>query len=137
MKKRTIAMAMILALVWACASCAPAGEFYVEDETPGDFAERVESLADFSAEAILGEPVFFGEVKTAERAAECAEQVWSEVYGEDAILRQRPYRVQYDKISGIWCVCGDGAYLQGACGGVAVAYIARDDGELLAIVHGE
>ncbi len=128
---------LLLAVILIISACASEKEFYVEDTESFEFQESSAHLKDFSAKKIVGRPVFFGEVKTAEQAASFAEQIWVEVYGKDQILQQRPYIVRYDKEQGVWLVNGDSGYLNGGVGGVAYAYIASDDGELLAIVHDE
>ena len=128
---------ILLAVTIILCSCAVDEEIYIEDVTPFDFHEDSVYLTEFSAEMILGRQVFFGEVETAEKAARCAEEVWIEVYGEEQILQQRPCIVQYNEEQEVWCVKGNSAYLDGALGGVAYAYIARDDGQLLVIVHDE
>lgn len=122
-----------MALLGACA--AEAG-LYTEDTELYSFPEDAYFLEEFSAEKIVGEPVVFGAIETAGQAAKCAELVWFEVYGKQ-ILQQRPYIIQLDEQKGVWRVSGNPAHLDGVVGGVAEAYIVKDDGELLAVLHGK
>ncbi len=84
----------------------------------------------FSAENFFGEPVSYGEIETAERAAECFVDVWTRLGEEDYIRDQMPYIVTYYTEQDMWYVSGSMEEI--VAGGVCHA-IFLTDGELLAV----
>jgi hypothetical protein len=86
-------------------------------------------MAGFSAEELFGEPMSYGEIETAERAAECFVDVWTRLGEEDYIREQMPYIVNYYTEQEMWYVSGSMEEI--VPGGVCHATFSKD-GELLA-----
>ncbi|HVU18713.1 MAG TPA: YbbC/YhhH family protein [Candidatus Didemnitutus sp.] len=59
--------------------------------------------------------------------------VWSPVYGEEHISSEKPYHAEL--IDGVWHV--DGSLPSDSLGGVAHAEIAKEDGRILDMWHGQ
>jgi hypothetical protein len=79
-----------------------------------------------------------GYVPDAETAIKIAVVVWSRIYGEREIAQERPYRATLE--DGIWTVQGTLPKDPGGgpvFGGTAFAMIAKADGRILHIAHGE
>jgi len=80
-----------------------------------------------------------GYVPDAETAIKIAVVVWSRIYGEREIAGEKPYRAALK--DGVWTVWGsmpeDPSGKLTFVGGVAYAKIAKADGRILAIGHGE
>jgi TPR repeat protein len=66
-------------------------------------------------------------------AIEVAEAILKRVYGEDNIKREEPFTAALE--DGIWRV--GGSLPKGHIGGVAEIHIAKSDGRVMFIVHGE
>lgn len=73
-----------------------------------------------------------GFVPDEKTAAKIAEAVWIPIYGEEEILRQKPFKVELEK--GIWVV--KGSLKKGYVGGGAMAEIAKKDGRIIKVWHG-
>lgn len=75
-----------------------------------------------------------GYVPDAKTAIKIAVAVWEPIYGEGAIAREKPYHAQLT--NGTWIV--EGSLPKGmTLGGVAIAGIAKDDGRILRVSHGQ
>lgn len=82
-----------------------------------------------------------GFVPDKKTAVKIAEAVWSALYGESHIERQRPFIVELK--NGVWYVKGSlnrnkkesGTGIRLAVGGVAYAKIRKSDGRILFIIH--
>ena len=75
-----------------------------------------------------------GYVPDEKTAIRIAVAVWIPIYGEKHIEEEKPYQAKLDK--GVWTV--EGSLPKGwTKGGVAVAEIAKDDGCILRVSHGE
>lgn len=74
-----------------------------------------------------------GYVPDEKTAIRIAVAVWIPIYGEKKIEGEKPYHAKLDK--GIWTV--EGSLPKGWLGGVAVAEIAKDDGRILRVSHGQ
>jgi hypothetical protein len=74
-----------------------------------------------------------GYVPDEKTAIRIAVAVWIPIYGEKEIEGEKPYQAKLDK--GVWTV--EGSLPEGWLGGVAVAEIAKDDGCILRVSHGE
>ena len=74
-----------------------------------------------------------GYVPDEKTAIRIAVAVWIPIYGEKQIEEEKPYQAKLDK--GVWTV--EGSLPEGWLGGVAVAEIAKDDGCILRVSHGE
>jgi hypothetical protein len=75
-----------------------------------------------------------GYVPDEKTAIRIAVAVWIPIYGEKQIEGEKPYHAKLDK--GIWTIEGslpEGNFL----GGVALAEIAKDDGRILRVSHGQ
>ena len=72
-----------------------------------------------------------GHVPTAAAAIAIAVRLWSPIYGEAHIAREKPYRVTLN--DGVWTVMG--SVPQGAVGGAAVLKIRKSDGKVLLLWH--
>jgi hypothetical protein len=59
--------------------------------------------------------------------------VWTPIYGEDAIARQKPYTATL--VNDTWIV--EGSLPKGILGGVARAEIAKRNGRILRVTHGK
>jgi hypothetical protein len=75
-----------------------------------------------------------GYVPNAKTAIKIAVAVWEPIYGEKQIAREKPYRASLDT-NGVWVI--ESSLPQGMDGGVAIAEIAKDDGRILRVSHGE
>ncbi|HZE56593.1 MAG TPA: NTF2 fold immunity protein [Chthoniobacterales bacterium] len=79
-----------------------------------------------------------GYVPDADTAIKIAVVVWTRIYGEKTIAAQKPYRAELE--DGIWTVQGtlpkdpEGGPV---FGGTAFAMIAKADGRILHVAHGE
>ncbi len=79
----------------------------------------------------------------AKAAAERAETVWFDIYGEEEIKKQQPYRVSFDEQNSIWVVEGTlrlwpfPAWLIPMAGGTAYIVMQQEDGKILAYGHGK
>jgi len=65
-------------------------------------------------------------------AVRVAEAIWTPIYGEEQLRRQRPFRASLRQ--GVWHVAG--TLPPGAVGGVAVAEISKRDARILRVSHG-
>lgn len=74
-----------------------------------------------------------GYVPDAETAIRIAVAIWEPIYGRTQIEGQKPYRASLK--DGIWTV--EGSLPKGWIGGVALAQIAKDDGRILQVSHGQ
>ena len=74
-----------------------------------------------------------GYVPNEETAIKIAVAVWIPIYGKEQIEGEKPYKAVLK--GGIWYVTG--SLPEGWIGGVAEAEIAKDDGRILRISHGE
>ena len=74
-----------------------------------------------------------GYVPDAKTAIKIAVAVWEPIYGEDKIAGEKPYRAHL--ANGVWTV--EGSLPAGSVGGVAIAEIAKDDGKILRVSHGQ
>jgi hypothetical protein len=75
-----------------------------------------------------------GYVPDAKTAIKIAVAVWEPIYGVDKIAEEKPYRARLDT-NGVWVV--EGFLREGWVGGVAIAEIAKDDGRVLRVSHGQ
>ena len=79
-----------------------------------------------------------GYVPDSDTAIKIAVVVWTRIYGEKTIAAQKPYRAELE--DGIWTVQGtlpedpEGGLV---FGGTAFAMIAKADGRILHVAHGE
>ena len=74
-----------------------------------------------------------GYVPDSKTAMKIAVAVWEPIYGEEQIAKQKPYRAALT--NGVWTV--EGSLPASMVGGVAVAEIAKDDGRILRVSHGQ
>ena len=74
-----------------------------------------------------------GYVPDAETAIAIAVAVWTPIYGREQIESEKPYKAVL--IGGMWHVSG--SLPAGYLGGVAEAEIAKDDGRILRVIHGQ
>ena len=74
-----------------------------------------------------------GLVPDAKTAITIAVAVWSPIYGEKQIASERPYVASLAE--GKWTVTG--SLPKGLVGGVALAVIAKSDGQVLRVSHGQ
>lgn len=74
-----------------------------------------------------------GYVPEAETAIKIAVAVWEPIYGKDQIAHEKPYTEVL--LNGIWTV--QGSLPEGFVGGVAIAEIAKADGRVIRISHGQ
>jgi hypothetical protein len=74
-----------------------------------------------------------GYVPNAETAIRIAVAVWEPIYGKKQIAKQKPYVVALK--DGVWFV--EGSLPKGWLGGVAVAEISKDSGEIIRVSHGQ
>ena len=74
-----------------------------------------------------------GYVPDAATAIKIAVAVWTPMYGEEQIASEKPYRATLS--NGVWFV--EGSLTTNYVGGVAEAEIARDDGRILRVIHGQ
>ena len=74
-----------------------------------------------------------GYVPDAKTAIRIAVAVWSPIYGEAKIQKEKPFHASLAK--GIWTV--EGSLPKGSVGGVAEADISKQDGRILRISHGK
>lgn len=74
-----------------------------------------------------------GYVPDAATAIKIAVAVWEPIYGQAQISQQKPYTAVL--VNGIWVV--EGTLPKHTLGGVAVAEIAKDDGRILRVSHGQ
>jgi hypothetical protein len=75
-----------------------------------------------------------GYVPDAATAIKIAVAVWEPIYGQEQISQQKPYTAIL--VKGVWKVEGT-LPKQYTVGGVAVAEIAKDDGRVLRVSHGQ
>ena len=68
-----------------------------------------------------------------ETAIKIAEAVWIPIYGTEAINHEKPFVVSLK--NGVWFVRG--SLPKGYNGGVAEIEIAKDDGRIIRVIHGE
>ena len=139
MKKLLLFTIAIIMLVSAL-GCASAKESNVSETAPELSEERlyhdyvqifpIEEYSDYFDPKGYDSGVYFGEISTAKRAAEIAEELWIEEYGP-YVVKWRPYTVQYNEELRIWHVKTTGEV--DMLGGVYHAMFAKDDGELLAV----
>ena len=111
-----IAIMMLIGMT-ACSS----KNVYVFDTASFDIPEKTAAWT----EDFFGEKPSYGEIKTAEKAAQCFEDLWKS--SDYDICQERPYIVSYE--SDKWYVRGSMEEM--VPGGVAHA-IFSDSGELLA-----
>lgn len=123
--KRIICILLFLVLYMFLSACAP---LINGDIAKFDFDQDSDVLNEFSPETLFNiEPVYFGTVDTAEAAAQNAENFFIQYCDDD---KQRPFTVGYDAEDKVWHVSG---YVsKDAPGGSIHAYIAQEDGRLLA-----
>lgn len=72
-----------------------------------------------------------GFVPDAKTAIRIAVAVWSPIYGEKKIQREKPYKAKLK--NGVWLV--EGSLPKGYLGGVAYASISKRDGRILNVIH--
>ena len=75
-----------------------------------------------------------GYVPDAKTAIKIAVAVWEPIFGEAHIAGEKPYRTRLDA-KGVWIV--EGSLPADTQGGVALAEIAKDDGRILRVSHGQ
>src|SRR6266478_2406301 len=75
-----------------------------------------------------------GYVPDAKTAIRIAVAVWEPIYGEEQIAREKPYTARLSTNS-VWIV--EGSLPKAYVGGVAVAEIAKEDGKILKVSHGQ
>jgi len=79
-----------------------------------------------------------GYVPDEETAINIAVAVWSPIYGKEQIQNEKPYKANLK--NGIWYVSGllpEAKKGETIVGGVAEAEIAKDDGRIIGISHGQ
>jgi hypothetical protein len=76
-----------------------------------------------------------GYVPDEKTAIRIAVAVWIPIYGEKRIEGEKPYQARLN--SGIWTVEGSLPEGENVLGGVAIAEIAKDDGRISRVSHGE
>ena len=74
-----------------------------------------------------------GYVPNSEVAIKIAVAVWEPIYGKGNIAKQAPYHAVL--AGSVWTV--EGTLPKGALGGVATADIAKEDGKVLRVSHGQ
>jgi hypothetical protein len=74
-----------------------------------------------------------GYVPNSKTAIRIAVAVWDPIYGDQQIAKEKPYRATLT--NGIWTV--EGSLPESMVGGVAIAEIAKDDGRILRVSHGQ
>ena len=74
-----------------------------------------------------------GYVPDEQTAIAVAVAVWTPIYGKDKIEGEKPYNAHLK--NGVWTVTG--SLPEGFDGGVAEADIAKDDGRILRVIHGQ
>ncbi len=74
-----------------------------------------------------------GFVPNRETAIRVAEAIWIPIYGTDQVNREKPFVATLK--NGVWFVRG--SLPKGYNGGVAEAEIAKDDGRIIRVVHGQ
>lgn len=74
-----------------------------------------------------------GYVPDAKTAIKIAVAVWEPIYGEKKIAYEKPYRTEL-LTNTVWKV--EGSLPEGWVGGVATAFIAKDDARILDVYHG-
>jgi len=74
-----------------------------------------------------------GYVPDEESAIKIAVAIWTPIYGKKQIEGEKPYNAVLKE--GVWYVTG--SLPKGWLGGVAEAEIAKDDGRIIRISHGE
>ncbi len=74
-----------------------------------------------------------GYVPDAKTAITIAVAVWEPIFGADKIAAEKPYRARLT--NGTWIV--EGSLTRGWLGGVAIAEIAKDDGRIVRVGHGQ
>jgi hypothetical protein len=66
-------------------------------------------------------------------AMKIAEAVWVPIYGQKVINSEKPFKAQLK--DGVWMV--EGTLPTGDEGGVALAEIAKSDGRIIRVTHGQ
>lgn len=74
-----------------------------------------------------------GYVPDAKTAIRIAVAVWSPIYGEEKIQKEKPFRATLAK--GVWTV--ESSLPKGSIGGVAIAEISKKNGQVLRVSHGQ
>ncbi len=74
-----------------------------------------------------------GFVPDEQTAMRIAEAIWSPIYGEEKIQREKPFVATLR--DGVWTV--EGSLPKGWAGGVALAEISKKDGRILRVSHGK
>ncbi len=74
-----------------------------------------------------------GLVPDANTAIAIAVAVWTPIYGKEQIASEKPYQATLS--NGQWTVTG--SLPKGWKGGVALAVIAKADGQVLRVIHGK
>ncbi len=74
-----------------------------------------------------------GFVPNQETAVKIAVAVWEPIYGATQIAEEKPYQVRLT--NGVWMV--EGSLPKNVLGGVAEAWIAKTDGRILKVSHGQ
>ena len=74
-----------------------------------------------------------GFVPDEKTAIEIAKAVWSPIYGEDKIKKEKPFHATLS--DNVWTV--KGSLPKGLKGGVAVIEISKDDGKIIYVSHGK
>jgi len=88
------------------------------------------SLAAETKHSIKPQAGFVPDEKT---AIAIAVAVWSPIYGEENIQKEKPYKAVLR--DGVWLV--EGTLSNGVVGGVAVAEISKADARILRVSHGK
>jgi len=74
-----------------------------------------------------------GYVPDAETAVTIAVAIWIPIYGEDEIKKQKPYTAELNDT--VWIVTG--SLPEGSVGGVALAEISKESGQIIRVSHGK
>ena len=121
---------LIAILVCAVVLCVGVGVYLWTDARPVQsfsLADYSDELSNFPSDRVTPP------VSSPKEARERAEEIWTEIYG-DRVQQQKPYRVFYDRDTGVWLVKGHFHLLPGLKGGVAYLLIT-DGGDVLAVWH--
>jgi len=100
---------------------------------------RVIALASVALASVAAEPTLHnytpkdGFVPTESAAIAIAVAVWVPIYGAEAISKQKTYTATL--VNGTWIV--EGSLPKRMVGGVARAEIAKKDGRILRVTHGQ
>lgn len=127
---------VLLTIAVAVVSCLKMGEigtFSLEESCWHDKIERYTDNTEFvqEVEERVSNCEFALPITTADEAIDAALQVWFPIYGEESIVRQRPYNAFYDASSEMWLIYGT---LHSDLGGTA-GILIQTDGTIVAVWH--